>query len=101
MVDKGTIRVAGRDITRWSENRRARLIGRVFQNPFTGTAPTMSIAENLALALRRGRPRGLAWALSPGLKSELRAIECDRWDWAWKIGWTMPSAASRAASGNR
>ncbi len=72
LVDKGTIHVASRDITRWSENRRAKLIGRVFQNPFSGTAPTMSIAENLALALRRGRPRGLGWALSTGLKSELR-----------------------------
>lgn len=72
LVDRGEIHVAGHDITRWSENRRAKLIGRVFQNPFSGTAPTMSIAENLALALRRGHPRGLGWALSPGLKSDLR-----------------------------
>lgn len=72
LVDAGTIRVAGTDITRWSENRRAKLIGRVFQNPFSGTAPTMTIAENLALALRRGRPRGLGWALPSGLKAELR-----------------------------
>ncbi len=71
-VDAGKIVVAGREITHWPEHRRAKLIGRVFQNPFSGTAPTMTIAENLVLALRRGRPRGLAWALGPGLKSDLR-----------------------------
>src|SRR5204863_9409512 len=58
-VDSGTIRLDGADITAWPEHRRASMIGRVFQNPFSGTAPTMSIAENLALAARRGRPRGL------------------------------------------
>jgi len=62
-VDTGSIRLAGHDVTRWPEHRRARLIGRVFQNPFSGTAPDMSIAENLALAARRGRRRGLGWAL--------------------------------------
>ena len=60
---RGTITLDGPDITRWPEHRRASLIGRVFQNPFSGTAPTMSIAENLALAARRGRARGLGWAL--------------------------------------
>src|SRR6476469_10065438 len=64
-VDRGAIRLAGRDMTRWPEHRRAALIGRVFQNPFSGTAPTMTIAENLALALKRGRPRGLGWGLGP------------------------------------
>src|SRR5437870_10076877 len=58
LVDTGRINLAGRDITRWSEHKRARLIGRVFQNPFSGTAPSMSIAENLALAAKRGRARG-------------------------------------------
>lgn len=71
-VDKGMICLSGKDITRWPEHRRARLIGRVFQNPFTGTAPTMTIAENLALALRRGQSRGLGWALGPGLMNGLR-----------------------------
>src|ERR1700693_3386703 len=42
VVDTGRITLAGHDITRWSEHRRARLIGRVFQNPFSGTAPSMS-----------------------------------------------------------
>jgi putative tryptophan/tyrosine transport system ATP-binding protein len=71
-VDSGAIRLAGQSITRWAEHKRARLIGRVFQNPFSGTAPNMSIAENLAMAARRGKPRGLGWALNGKLKSELR-----------------------------
>lgn len=72
LADAGSIRLAGHDITRWPEHRRARLIGRVFQNPFSGTAPNMSIAENLALAARRGQPRGLNRALHPKLRRELR-----------------------------
>ena len=72
LVDTGRINLAGHDITRWSEHKRAKLIGRVFQNPFSGTAPSMSIAENLALAARRGRPRGFGWALSHRLRGELR-----------------------------
>src|SRR5512135_3572909 len=71
-LDEGEIHVAGQDVTRWPEHRRARLIGRVFQNPFTGTAPGMSIAENLALAARRGQRRKLGWALSRSLMDELR-----------------------------
>src|SRR6266702_5164461 len=71
-VDSGNIHLDGRKVTRWSEHERAKLIGRVFQNPFSGTAPTMSIAENLALAARRGRPRGLGWALGKRLRDELR-----------------------------
>lgn len=71
-VDAGTIELAGETITHWPEHKRARLIGRVFQNPFTGTAPTMSIAENFALAAHRGHPRGLGWALSKRLMDELR-----------------------------
>jgi putative ABC transport system ATP-binding protein len=71
-VDSGSITLDGHDVTAWPEHRRARLIGRVFQNPFSGTAPTMTIAENLALAARRGRPRGLGWALSRDMRTELR-----------------------------
>lgn len=72
LVDTGRITLAGQDITRWSEHQRARLVGRVFQNPFSGTAPTMSIAENLAMAALRGRPRGFGWALNGRLKGEIR-----------------------------
>src|SRR5579862_9574796 len=71
-LDTGTVKVDGTDITAWPEHRRASLIGRVFQNPFSGTAPSMSIAENLALAARRGRPRGLGWALKRSARAELR-----------------------------
>lgn len=72
LVDSGILKLDGQDITTWPEHRRAALIGRVFQNPFSGTAPNMSIAENLALAARRGHPRGLQWALGSRLKQELR-----------------------------
>ncbi len=71
-VDSGRICVDGVDLTRSPEHRRAALIGRVFQNPFTGTAPSMTIAENLALAARRGRPRGLEWALTARVRAEIR-----------------------------
>jgi putative tryptophan/tyrosine transport system ATP-binding protein len=62
-VDSGSIHLSGSDVTRWPEHQRATMIGRVFQNPFSGTAPNMSIAENLALAARRGQTRGLGWTL--------------------------------------
>jgi len=71
-VDAGSIRLGGRDITAWPEHRRAALIGRVFQNPLSGTAADMSIAENLALASRRGRRRGLGWALSGAFRRAMR-----------------------------
>ena len=77
-VDAGKIRLAGYDMTRWPEHRRAKLIGRVFQNPFSGTAPNMSIAENLALAARRGQRRGIGWALQAdlmkGFREEVRRL---------------------------
>lgn len=71
-VDAGRLKIKGQDVTHWPEHRRARFIGRVFQNPFTGTAPSMTIAENLALAAQRGRTRGLGWALSSSTKNDLR-----------------------------
>jgi putative ABC transport system ATP-binding protein len=55
----GRIRLDGRDITRWPEERRARLISRVFQNPFAGTASDLTVAENLTLAAQRGSGRWL------------------------------------------
>jgi len=71
-ADRGSIAIAGRDVTRWPEHRRAAMIGRVFQNPFSGTAPTMTVAENLALAARRGLARGLGNLLPARLQKELR-----------------------------
>jgi len=73
IVDAGTITIAGQNITRWPEHRRAKFIGRVFQDPFRGTAPTMSIAENLVLASRRGRPRSFGIAVHHSVREELRA----------------------------
>ncbi len=72
LPDVGRLTLAGQNITRWPEHRRAKLIGRVFQNPFSGTAPNMSIAENLAMAARRGHPRGFGWALPRKLRESLR-----------------------------
>lgn len=72
LPDAGTIRLAGHDVTKWEEFRRARLIGRVFQNPFSGTAPNLSIAENFSLAARRGLSRGLAPAIGRAFRGELR-----------------------------
>ena len=58
-VDGGTIELDGVDVTKLPEHKRARYIGRVFQDPMMGTAATMQIDENLALAMRRGKPRTL------------------------------------------
>ncbi len=63
-VDAGRILIGGRDVTNLPEHRRAAFIGRVFQDPMMGTAPTMQIDENLALAARRGERRGLKWGIS-------------------------------------
>src|SRR5689334_9276029 len=71
-VDSGEIQLDGNKVTNWPEHRRARLIGRVFQNPFSGTAPNMTIAENLALAAKRGQPRGIGWALKSQLMNEFK-----------------------------
>ena len=58
-VDSGTISIDGQDVTRLPEHKRAKFIGRVFQDPMMGTAATMQIEENLALAARRGQGRSL------------------------------------------
>ncbi len=63
-VDAGRILIGGRDVTNLPEHKRAAFIGRVFQDPMMGTAPTMQIDENLALAVRRGERRGLKWGIS-------------------------------------
>lgn len=63
-VDSGQIIVDGTDITRLPEHKRAAYLGRVFQDPMTGTASTMSIEENMAIAARCGARRGLRWGIS-------------------------------------
>lgn len=63
-VDSGKIYIGGDDLTRLSEYKRAKYLGRVFQDPMTGTAATMSIEENMAIAARRGERRGLSWGIT-------------------------------------
>ena len=58
-VDSGTITIDGQDVTKLPEHKRAAFLGRVFQDPMMGTAATMQIDENLALAARRGAKRTL------------------------------------------
>ena len=60
----GKINIDGRDVTSFSEHKRARFVSRVYQNPHTGTAAKMTIEENLSLAMLRGQPRGLRIATS-------------------------------------
>lgn len=69
-IDSGKIEIDGINISRDPEYKRAKYIGRVFQDPMLGTAADMEIQENLALALRRGQKRGLGW----GIKSEEKEI---------------------------
>ncbi len=71
-IDQGTITVNGVEITNLSEHKRASYLGRVFQDPMTGTAATMSIEENMAIAARRGERRGLGWGIT---KKERRMFQ--------------------------
>ena len=71
-VDQGSIRLDGVDMTALPEHRRAAGIGRVFQDPMMGTAATMQIVENLALAARRGRFRGLRRGITRQEKEQYR-----------------------------
>ncbi|MBP3638016.1 MAG: ATP-binding cassette domain-containing protein [Clostridia bacterium] len=71
-VDEGQIIIDGQDITHLSEHRRALLLGRVFQDPMTGTAATMQIEENLALAARRGQRRTLRAGITRAEREEYR-----------------------------
>ena len=63
-VEQGNIKIDGHDVTKEPEFKRAKYIGRVFQDPLKGTAGDMQIEENLALALRRGKRRSLKWGIS-------------------------------------
>ena len=69
-LDAGTIGIAGQDVTRWPEFKRAKLIARVFQDPLLGTCPSATIEQNLALALKRGQRRGFG----PGVKNRDRDL---------------------------
>lgn len=73
-VDEGQIVIDGVDVTRLPEYKRAKYLGRVFQDPMTGTAATMQIDENLALAARRGRPRGLKTGISSAERENYKEL---------------------------
>ena len=69
-VDAGTISIGGVDLTHMPEHKRAKYIGRVFQDPMMGTAATMQIEENLALAARRGKGRSLRTGITKAERAE-------------------------------
>ncbi len=74
MVDSGQILIDGVDVTKLSEHKRAKFLGRVFQDPMTGTAATMGIEENLALAKRRGHKRTLRQGINKKEREEYREL---------------------------
>ena len=71
-IDKGKIILNGENISQWPEHKRAKFLGRVFQDPMMGTAANMEIQENMALAYRRGLKRGLKWAITKEEKARYR-----------------------------
>ena len=73
-ADSGTMVIGGQDVTRLPEHKRASLIGRVFQDPMMGTAATMQIEENLALAARRGQPRSLRPGITKAEREQYRDL---------------------------
>ncbi len=73
-VDSGSIYIDGIDVTRLSEHKRAKYLGRVFQDPMNGTAANMNIEENLALAARRGKIRSLRWGITSAERKEYKEL---------------------------
>jgi len=71
--DSGRIRIDDADVSRWPVHRRAPLIGRVFQDPCLGTAPGMTVTENLRLAATRGRPRTLRMGIGAAERERFRS----------------------------
>ena len=73
-VDEGTILIDGQNVTGVPEHKRAAYLGRVFQDPMTGTAAILGIDENLALAARRGSRRGLKWGVTKTEREHYREL---------------------------
>ena len=82
-VDSGSIIIDGINVTGLPEHKRAKYLGRVFQDPMTGTAATMEIQENLALAVRRGKRRGLRWGITKRQRNSLKSCSSS-WISAWR-----------------
>ncbi len=72
--DYGTIEIDGIDVTNMPEHKRAKFLGRVFQDPMKGTSPDMEIAENLAIAARRGTKRKLVWGIKKNEREQYREL---------------------------
>ena len=72
--DEGNVFIDGVDVTKKPEHKRAKYIGRVFQDPRMGTAADMGIQENLSLAKRRGKVHGLAWSITRKERAEYREL---------------------------
>lgn len=75
-LDGGTLLLDGEDISALPEHRRAAYIGRVFQDPRAGTAPSLTIEENMCIALRRGRRRGLAFGVNSARRQVVKDNLC-------------------------
>jgi putative ABC transport system ATP-binding protein len=77
--DTGTVEIAGRNVTRMKDFKRAKYVGRVFQDPMAGTSPDLTIEQNMALAERRGMRRGLAFGITKAKRrrfaEELEVLE--------------------------
>lgn len=73
-VDDGKIIIDGVDVTKLSEYKRAKYLGRVFQDPMNGTAATMSIEDNMAIAARRGKRRTLRWGITKEERARYREM---------------------------
>ncbi len=73
-IDEGKIIIGGNDVTHMPEHKRAKFLGRVFQDPMLGTAANMEIEENLALAARRGKTRSLRWRITDAERKEYREL---------------------------
>lgn len=74
LPDAGQIAINGQSVTRLPEHRRAHLIGRIFQDPLSGTAGSMTIEENLGMAELRGRRRGLGWGVRRSKRPHYREL---------------------------
>ena len=75
--DCGTIEIDGVDVTHIPEHKRAQFLGRVFQDPMKGTAPDMEIAENLAIAARRGTKRRFVWGVRKAEREQYKKLLAD------------------------
>lgn len=72
LVDSGKIEINGQDVTRLPTHKRARNVARVFQNPLAGTCANLTIEENLALAIKRGKKRGIGFAVKSAYMKKFR-----------------------------